>query len=265
MNEILCAVRKLSVTYGKNGGQATALHAVDLDVIAGERLAIIGESGSGKSTLARAVAGLLPEGARMEGKISWPSRNTPPVPGRDIGFVFQDPTASLNPVLTIGEQIAEGARQHLGFGWKKALDKALDLLNQVRIPLPERALAAYPHQFSGGQRQRIAIAAAIAARPSFLIADEATSALDMVVQAEIVSLLDELVRENGMTLLFITHDLALASGFADRVAIFENGHLVERGATQTVLYRPQTAYARSLIANHLDLASPPLLSGSPPP
>ncbi|ATN36109.1 ABC transporter ATP-binding protein [Rhizobium sp. ACO-34A] len=264
MSDVLCAIRRLSVTYGKDATQPAALHDVNLDVIEGERLAIIGESGSGKSTLARAIAGLLPDGSRVQGEIGWPSRSDQPKPGRDIGFVFQDPTASLDPVLTIGEQIAEGARQHLALGWKEAFTHALDLLHRVRIPHPEKALRAYPHQFSGGQRQRIAIAAAISARPSFLIADEATSALDMVVQAEIISLLDELVRENGMTLLFITHDLALASGFADRVAIFEDGHLVEQGPTRTLLAAPQTAYAKSLIANHLDLASPPLVGRDAP-
>ncbi|MGX5668691.1 ATP-binding cassette domain-containing protein [Rhizobium daejeonense] len=264
MNSILCAIRQLSVTYGKDTTQPAALRGVNLDVIAGERLAIIGESGSGKSTLARAIAGLLPEGSRVEGGIGWPSGGNQPKPGRDIGFIFQDPTASLDPVLTIGEQIAEGACRHLGIGWKEAFTHALELLHRVHIPHPEKALKAYPHQFSGGQRQRIAIAAAISARPSFLIADEPTSALDMVVQAEIVSLLDELVRETGMTLLFITHDLALASGFADRVAIFEGGHLVEQGPTGTVLAAPQTTYARSLVANHLDLSSPPLIGKASP-
>ncbi|MCM2403897.1 ABC transporter ATP-binding protein [Rhizobium sp. S153] len=264
MSNVLCTIRQLSITYGKDATQPAALRDVSLDLIEGERLAIIGESGSGKSTLARAIAGLLPEGTSVRGKIDWPSRSELPRPGRDIGFVFQDPTASLNPVLPIGEQIAEGARRHLGIGWKEAYEIALDLLHRVRIPHPEKALKAYPHQFSGGQRQRIAIAAAISARPSFLIADEATSALDMVVQAEIVSLLDELVRENGMTMLFITHDLALASGFADRVAIFKGGHLVEQGPIRTVLAAPQTAYARSLIANHLDLSSPPLVGRDTP-
>ena len=137
--------------------------------------------------------------------------------------MFQDAGASLNPVLTIGEQIAEVAQRHLGLGWFEAYGHARELLQRVRIPQPDAALRAYPHQLSGGQRQRVCIASAIAARPKLLIADEPTSALDMVVQAEIVALLDELVREDGMTLLFITHDIALASGFADRIAVFQQG------------------------------------------
>ncbi|MGK9050609.1 ABC transporter ATP-binding protein [Neorhizobium petrolearium] len=253
---VLCEIGNLSVTY--RGQKIPALKGIDLDVIAGERLAIIGESGSGKSTLARAVAGLLPSGSAMSGKMRW-SSDHPLQPGRDLGFVFQDPSASLNPVLTIGEQVAEGARRHLGLSWNRAYSQALDMLERVHIPEPDKVLKAFPHQLSGGQRQRVAIAAALAAKPGFLIADEATSALDMVVQAEIISLLDELVREAGMTLLFITHDIALASGFADRVAIFKDGCLVESGPTGTVLAAPQEAYTKALIASHRDLSTPPLV------
>ncbi|WP_037083350.1 ABC transporter ATP-binding protein [Neorhizobium vignae] len=252
----LCEIRNLSVTY--RGQTVPALNQIDLDIVAGERLAIIGESGSGKSTLARALAGLLPSGARLAGEMRW-SSGLPPLPGRDLGFVFQDPSSSLNPVLTIGEQVAEGARRHLRLSWKAAYGGALEMLARVRIPEPDKAMKAFPHQLSGGQRQRVAIAAALAASPGMLIADEATSALDMVVQAEIVSLLDELVREAGMTLIFITHDIALASGFADRVAIFKDGRLVESGLTGLVLSSPKEAYTKTLIASHRDLATPPLI------
>ena len=252
----LCEIRDLSVTY--RGQSEPALKGIDLDIHAGERLAIIGESGSGKSTLARTLAGLLPPRTAVTGEIRWTS-GTLPRPGRDLGFVFQDPSSSLNPVLTIGEQVAEGARRHLGLSWKDAGARALDMLRQVHIPQPEQARKAFPHQLSGGQRQRVAIAAALAARPSILIADEATSALDMVVQAEIVSLLDELVREAGLTLIFITHDIALASGFADRVAIFKNGRLVEAGQTGKVLSSPAEAYTKTLLASHRDLSTPPLI------
>lgn len=253
---MLCETKNLSVTY--RGQTMPALGSIDLAVIAGERLAIIGESGSGKSTLARTLAGLLPPGATVTGKMLWPGSHSP-LPGRDLGFVFQDPSSSLNPVLTIGEQVAEGARRHLGLSWKAAYARAREMLEQVHIPEPEKALQAFPHQFSGGQRQRVAIAAALAARPGFLIADEATNALDMVVQAEIVSLLNELVREAGMTLLFITHDIALASGFADRVAIFKDGRLIESGPTAAVLNSPQEAYTKTLLASHRDLSTPSLI------
>ncbi|MFT4158941.1 ABC transporter ATP-binding protein [Shinella sp.] len=251
----LCEIRQLAVTY--RGETMPALKGIDLDIAGGERLAIIGESGSGKSTFARALAGLLPDGASVAGSLRWSAGQ--PRAGRDIGFVFQDPSASLNPVLTICEQVAEGARRHLGLSRRQGEARALEMLERVHIPDPLKALRAFPHQLSGGQRQRVAIAAALAARPGLLIADEPTSALDMVVQAEIVALLDELVREGGMTLVFVTHDIALASGFADRVAIFRDGMLVETGATGTVLAKPQAAYTAALIASHRDLATPPLI------
>ncbi|TBC60837.1 ABC transporter ATP-binding protein (plasmid) [Rhizobium beringeri] len=260
MSGIFCSLRQLSVTYGRDRNGAAALDGVDLDIVAGERLAIIGESGSGKSTLARALAGLLPEGAKVGGEMFWPGLGHPPSAGRDFGFVFQDPGSSLNPVLTIGEQIAEGARRHLGLSWKQAYVRAEELLGRVQIPQPERAMRAFPHQLSGGQRQRVAIAAAIAAKPALLIADEATSALDVVVQAEIVRLLDGLVREDGMTLLFITHDIALASGFVDRIAVFRKARLVEAGPVRSVLSAPKSDYTAALIASHRDLATPPLIA-----
>ncbi|WP_327212609.1 ABC transporter ATP-binding protein (plasmid) [Rhizobium beringeri] len=260
MSGIFCSLRQLSVTYGRDRNGAAALDGVDLDIVAGERLAIIGESGSGKSTLARALAGLLPEGAKVGGEMFWPGLGHPPSAGRDFGFVFQDPGSSLNPVLTIGEQIAEGARRHLGLSWKQAYVRAEELLGRVQIPQPERAMRAFPHQLSGGQRQRVAIAAAIAAKPALLIADEATSALDVVVQAEIVRLLDGLVREDGMTLLFITHDIALASGFVDRIAVFRNARLVEAGPVRSALSAPKSDYTAALIASHRDLATPPLIA-----
>ncbi len=262
MSAILVSVSGLSVAYRSAGRTHLAVDGVDLDIRSGERLAIIGESGSGKSTMALALSGLLPETAHQSGRIDWPGLDHAPLPGRDIGFVFQDASASLNPVLTVGEQIAEVARRHLDMGWPDAYRHALDLLARVRIPQPQAALRAYPHQLSGGQRQRVAIASAIAAKPKLLIADEPTSALDMVVQAEIVALLDTLVREDKMTLLFITHDIALASGFADRIAVFREARLIEAGQTAAVLSSPADAYTKSLIASHIDLATPPLIAAS---
>ncbi len=256
MSALLSRISDLTVAYGRTA----ALEAVRLDIVAGERLAIIGESGSGKSTLALALAGLLPGEASVAGEIAWPGLGHPPRPGRDCGFVFQDPGSSLNPVLTIGEQIAEVARRHLGFGWAEAYGRAAELLARVGIPNPGEALHAYPHQLSGGQRQRVCIASAIGARPRLLIADEPTSALDMIVQAEIVALLDRLVREDGMTLLFITHDIALASGFADRIAVFRRGRLVEAAAPNQLISHPRDAYTASLLASHIGLATPPLVA-----
>lgn len=260
MSTVLASLRGLSVAYNSDGQTATALDAIDLDIQAGERLAVIGESGSGKSTLALALAGLLPDNAEVTGRIAWPMFGHAPLPGRDIGFIFQDAGASLNPVLTIGEQIAEVDQRHLDMGWFEAYGRAGAVLERVHIPDPQAALRAYPHQLSGGQRQRVAIASAIAAKPKLLIADEPTSALDMIVQAEIVALLDTLVREDGMTLLFITHDIALASGFADRIAVFRDARLVESGPTADVLAGPRELYTRHLIASHIDLSTPPLIA-----
>lgn len=247
------SIRGLGVTYRRDGQEVVALEAIDLDVGAGEKLAVIGESGSGKSTLALAVAGLLPASAKIGGTVEWPSLARAPVNGRDIGFIFQDPSASLDPVLTIGEQIAEVARAHRGMNWRQAYAVAEELLGRVKLPEPAIVRKAYPHQLSGGQKQRVAIAAAIAGKPQLLIADEATSALDTIVQQDIVALIRQLADEDGMSLLFITHDIALASEIADRIAVFRNGRLVEVGETRRLIASPRDAYTRSLLDAHLGL------------
>lgn len=256
---VLLNATGLGVRY--RGAERPALADVSLTLQRGERLSILGESGSGKSTFARAVAGLLPAGAMLSGQVAWPEFSGSPVPGRDLGFVFQDPGSSLNPVLTIGEQVAEGAQRHLGLSWRQAMARAADLLTRVSLPDPARLLRAYPHQLSGGQRQRVAIAAAIAARPSVLIADEVTSALDQAVQAEIVTLLDTLVREDAMTLIVITHDIALAARLADRIAVFADARLQEEGPASRLIATPESAAARRLLDAHIDLDTPSLVGG----
>ena len=238
----LIHVEKLSVSYGSE----PALENINLDIGQGETLAIIGESGSGKSTLALALASLLPGNARMSGQLDWADGR--PRPGRDIGFVFQDPASSFDPLMTVGAQLVETIRAHAKIDRLAAKAKAISLLQRVHIPQPEASFARYPHQFSGGQKQRIAIALAIAASPRLLIADEPTSALDTIVQKEIVTLLRELVRADGMTLIFITHDIALASGLADRIAVFRQGKLVEFGPARNIVSNPQTEYTKALIA-----------------
>nr|WP_210325210.1 ABC transporter ATP-binding protein [Mesorhizobium silamurunense] len=287
----MLSIRDLSVLYRRDDVEVVALEGLSLEVAAGERLAIIGESGSGKSTLALAIARLLPESAVIGGRIEWsasqlqtsrsvirpagemsgrtkegakdrqrlPLTNNAPIGGRDIGFVFQDPSSSLDPVMPIGKQIAEVARTHLGLGWSQAYARAKTLLERVRLPDPDAALHAYPHQLSGGQKQRVAIAAAIAAGPRLLIADEATSALDTIVQAEIVSLIRRLVAEDGMTLLFISHDIALAATLAERIAVLRHGELIESGETRQIVEAPRNAYTRSLLDAHLGLDAVPLL------
>ncbi|WEJ32895.1 ABC transporter ATP-binding protein [Devosia sp. SD17-2] len=258
----LLDLKAVSLTYPRQ--LTPALSDISLSLAPGEKLAIIGESGSGKSTLARAVANLLPRGTRTRGTISWPALDRPAKPGVDYGMVFQDPGSNLNPVLRIGEQIGEAAQHHLGLSRKEADALALDLLAKVQIPQPEAALRAYPHQFSGGQRQRIAIAAAISANPRLLIADEATSALDTLVQAEIVRLIQSLVKSENMALLFITHDIALAAQLADRIAVMHQGQLVEIAAAEDLLSAPASTYAQHLLDTYIDLADAPRISGGQP-
>ncbi|UVK40392.1 ABC transporter ATP-binding protein [Mesorhizobium sp. AR10] len=185
--------------------------------------------------------------------------NNIPLGGRDIGFVFQDPSSSLDPVMAVGKQVAEVVHTHLGLGWPNAYAKARELLERVRLPDPDATMRAFPHQLSGGQKQRVAIAAAIAAGPKLLIADEATSALDTIVQADIAALIRHLVAEDGMTLLFISHDIALASELAERIAVFRHGELVEIGATAQIVNVPRHAYTRSLLDAHIGLDAEPLL------
>ncbi|MGX9573327.1 ABC transporter ATP-binding protein [Mesorhizobium sp. f-mel] len=283
----LLSIRDLTVSYRRDGAEVAALKHVNLDVAAGERLAIIGESGSGKSTLALAIAGLLPASSRIDGCLDWFLPSSPsvgakappseggvkerqpsefitrsthtPLGGRDIGFVFQDPSASLDPVMSVGEQIAEVAHTHLRLTWPQSYAWAKTLLERVRLSDPDAALRAYPHQLSGGQKQRVAIAAAIAAGPKLLIADEATSALDTIVQAEIVALIRQLVAEDGMTLLFVSHDIALATELAERIAVFRHGELVELGATAQIIASPRHAYTRALLDAHLGPDAEPML------
>ncbi len=238
----LVRLEKLSVSYGSE----PALENIDLDIGQGETLAIIGESGSGKSTLALALASLLPGNAHISGQLDWADGK--PRAGRDIGFVFQDPASSFDPLMTVGAQLVETIRAHAQIDRVAAKARATGLLERVHIPQADASFARYPHQFSGGQKQRIAIALAIAASPRLLIADEPTSALDTIVQKEIVSLLRKLVRTDGMTLIFITHDIALASGLADRIAVFRQGKLVEFGPARNIVSNPQTDYTRALIA-----------------
>jgi peptide/nickel transport system ATP-binding protein len=241
----LLSIQNLSVRY--RASATPALEHVSLDLAAGERLGVIGESGSGKSTLAQAMAGILPRSAALAGSVAWQGMQRLPSPGREVGLVFQDPSSSLDPVMRVGDQVAEVAHAHLPLSWRDARERAVQLLADVELPQPAAIAEAYPHQLSGGQKQRVAIAAAIAADPVLLIADEATSALDTLVQQAIVGLLDSLVRTRGMTLIFISHDIALASQLVGRIAVFRDARLVEIGTTQQVLTKPADAYTRSLI------------------
>lgn len=252
----LLSVRDLTIAYARKGESVTALNGISFDLAPQERLAFIGESGSGKSTLALTLGNLLPAGTQQSGTVTWPGFDGSPQNGKDIGFVFQDPFGSLDPVWRVGDQIAEIARTHLNLTPTSAKHRALDLIGRVALPDPAAIAIAYPHQLSGGQRQRIAIACAIAARPRLLIADEPTSALDTMVQAEIAALILDLVRVEQLSLIFITHDIALASNICGRIAVLRNGLMVEIGPSHEIVSDPNQQYTRELIGAHVGLDWP---------
>ncbi|MCD7734107.1 MAG: ABC transporter ATP-binding protein [Clostridiales bacterium] len=238
-------------------GEQEVLHGLDLNVEPGEFLALVGESGSGKSVTALTVMGLLPPNARVTaGSVTFDGQDllacTPTeldrYRGGQIGMVFQDALTSLNPVMTIGEQLTEGPRIHLGYNKKQAENLALSLLERVGLPGGREQLKRHPHTLSGGQRQRVCIAMALACNPRLLIADEPTTALDVTVQAQIMELLGSLQRESGMAVLFITHDIALAARQAHRIAVAWEGRVVETGDAGTLLHHPQHPYTRRLAA-----------------
>jgi oligopeptide/dipeptide ABC transporter ATP-binding protein len=258
-------------------GLLTVVDGIDYRVEQGEVFGVAGESGSGKTISMLALLGLLPEGAVVGGHVRFDDRDLLGLPtsrlrriaGRDLAMVFQDPLTSLHPMLSIGRQLTEHVRIHLGLDHRSAEQRALELLEEVRIPDGAAALRAYPHQFSGGMRQRIAIAIALACRPKLLIADEPTTALDVTVQAGILRLLDRLRRESDLAVVLITHDLGVLSAIADRVSIFYAGRVVESGPRQDVLRRPRHPYTRALLdaLPHPESArDQPLvaIAGSPP-
>ncbi|TQS47107.1 ATP-binding cassette domain-containing protein [Cryptosporangium phraense] len=234
-------------------GDRELVSDVSFSVDAGERLGLIGESGSGKSLTALAVLGLLPEGLTASGSVRLGStevigasdRALTRVRGSSAAIVFQEPLTALDPLMRIGSQVAAPLKR---FGSRRGRPAVLDALAEVKLDDPERIARAYPHQISGGQRQRVAIAMALACRPALLIADEPTTALDVTVQADVLTLLDGLVRDRGMGLLFISHDLAVVSKVTDRVVVLEHGVAVERGVLTDLLRAPQHPYTRSLVA-----------------
>ncbi|GAA4566166.1 ABC transporter ATP-binding protein [Planotetraspora kaengkrachanensis] len=236
-------------------GGAEILRGVDLEVGAGRVHGLAGESGSGKTVTGLAVLGLLPHGSRTAGRIelegrdllAMPAKRLNAVRGAEIAMVFQDPATSLHPMVTVGVQLTEHMRHHLGVGRKEARDRAVGLLAKVRIPSPGTAVDRYPHQFSGGMRQRIAIAVALACEPKVLIADEPTTALDVTVQAGILRLLRGLCDDLGLAVLLVTHDLGVMSAVADEVSVMKDGLVVETGPRGQVLTEPRHAYTRVLL------------------
>ena len=249
-------VRGLSVDFVTDHGVVPAVRSVDLSVGVGELVALLGESGSGKSVTARAVLGLAGAGAEVSADtlslggtsiLSLPPAGLRRLRGERVSLVMQDALSALNPVLTVGEQIAEVLRVHRGTGRRAAAARAVELLGLVGIPAPARRVRDFPHQFSGGMRQRILIAMAIALEPDLLIADEPTTALDVTVQAQVLELLDDLRHRLGMAVLLITHDLAVVMETSDRVAVMYAGRVVETGPTTEVLSSPRHPYTEALL------------------
>jgi oligopeptide/dipeptide ABC transporter ATP-binding protein len=251
----LLEVEGLRVKLPTPTGFATVVDGVDYEIERAQVFGVAGESGSGKTISMLALLGLLPAGSVVEGTATFGgkdllrlrNRELRKVSGREIGMVFQDPMTSLHPMLSVGKQLTEHVRRHLGLHRGAATRRAVSLLDEVRIPDPTSALHAYPHQFSGGMRQRIAIAIALACGPQLLIADEPTTALDVTVQAGILRLLDRLRREHELSVILITHDLAVMSSLADRVSIFYAGRVVETGPRASVLMHPRHPYTRALL------------------
>lgn len=250
-------VDRLSVEFKTRRGTMTVLNGVSFDLKRGETLGIVGESGSGKSMSALSIMGLLPQpnGRVTGGRIALSGKDLlelsekamSAVRGNDISMIFQEPMTSLNPVLTVGEQISETIRVHRGWDRKKADAHAIEMLTAVDIPFPHKRFNDYPHQFSGGMRQRVMIAIALACEPLVLIADEPTTALDVTVQAQIFDLLEKMQNEVGTSIFLITHDMGVVAEMASRVAVMYAGRIVEQGAVTQVLSAPQHPYTQGLV------------------
>ena len=260
----LLDVSGLRVTLQTPRGPAAALRGIELQMQRGDTLGLIGESGCGKSMTALALMGLLPEGAQVEGSIRLNGRELVGLPddemcalrGNRIGMVFQEPMTALNPLHTVGDQIAEPLRLHRQMGRGEARAEALRLLERVQLPQAAQRLDAYPHQLSGGQRQRVTIAMALACGPDLLIADEPTTALDVTIQGEILDLIKELVTESGMALLLISHDLGVMARTVSRLLVMYGGTVVEAGPTGEVFAQLAHPYTRGLFGARPRLGTP---------
>jgi oligopeptide/dipeptide ABC transporter ATP-binding protein len=268
MSRPLLDVEHLSVAMTRGREHRPLVADVSFQLAAGEALGIVGESGSGKSLSMLALLQLLPPGARAQAAradfdgrplLSLTRRQLDSVRGRDVAMVFQDPMTALNPVLSIGRQITEVLTQHFALSGAAARDRARQLLTRVGIADPVARLQQYPHEFSGGMRQRVTIAMALAGEPRVLIADEPTTALDVTVQAEIVALIKDLQRQSGMSVIWVTHDLALLARIVERVLVIYGGHIVEDAPVERLFAAPCHPYTRALLAN---LQSTPRVAGA---
>jgi len=266
MTELL-RIENLTVDLPAGADRPHALKGLTLAVNLGEIVCVVGESGSGKSLTAGTILGLLPQGVHASaGRVLWEGQDLLKLApdalrrlrGQRIGMIFQEPMTALNPLRTIGDQIAEVFRTHTRLSRAVIRQRTLDLLESVRLPDPVQALGAYPHELSGGQRQRAMIAMALALEPELLIADEPTTALDVTTQAQILHLIHDLQRRKGTAVLFITHDFGVVAEIADRVAVMQRGELVESGTADQVLEHPRHPYTRALIAAVPPLAPAPV-------
>ena len=253
----MLSVRNLSASFHTRAGIVRAVRNVSFDVAPGETLGIVGESGSGKSVTCYSMMGLIPMppgriesgSAMLDGTdlLHCPEKELRSIRGKRISMIFQDPMSSLNPYLTIGEQVAEPLVIHEGAGKKEARDRALEQLALVGIPDAERRMDAYPHQFSGGMRQRVMIAMALITRPEILIADEPTTALDVTVQKQVLDLIRKLQQDMGTSVILITHDLGVVRQYADRINVMYAGRIVESAPARELLEHPRHAYTRALM------------------
>jgi oligopeptide transport system ATP-binding protein len=253
----LLEVAGLDVRFDTPEGVVQAVSGLDFVVYAGETLAIVGESGAGKSQLVMAIMGLLAENGSASGKAEFRGRDlmqmTPQelngIRGKQIAMIFQDPMTSLNPYLTIDKQMTEVIMHHQGLRRDEAREQAVEMLRAVRIPDPEERIRQYPHEYSGGMRQRVMIAMGLLCQPELLIADEPSTALDVTIQAQITQLVGELSAKTNMSVILITHDLAVVAEICDRVIVMYAGEVVECGSASDIFYRPQHPYTRGLLAS----------------
>ncbi|BDG34806.1 ABC transporter ATP-binding protein [Saccharococcus caldoxylosilyticus] len=275
----LLEVKNLEVSFQTYGGEVQAVRGVSFYLNKGETLAIVGESGSGKSVTSQTIMRLIPTppGKIKNGQILFDGedlvkktdKEMEQIRGRDIGMIFQDPMTSLNPTMKVGHQIMEVIMKHQKLPKSAAKERAIELLRLVGIPMPEKRVNQYPHEFSGGMRQRAMIAIALASNPKLLIADEPTTALDVTIQAQILELMKDIQKKTGTAIIFITHDLGVVANVADRVAVMYAGKIVEMGTVDEIFYDPRHPYTWGLLASmpsldsddKAELASIP---GSPP-
>jgi oligopeptide transport system ATP-binding protein len=276
-NHPILAIKDLHVSFDTPDGEVRAVTGLDFELHQGETLAIVGESGSGKSQTALAIMGLLSENGWATGSVIFADQDLMQlsqeelneVRGKDISMIFQDPMTSLNPYLTIEKQMAEVVMHHQGLGKDEARAQAVEMLRAVRIADPEERIQDHPHQYSGGMRQRVMIAMGLLCQPQILIADEPTTALDVTVQEQIIHLIAELRQKSSMSIIVITHDLAVVADIADRIVVMYAGQMVERGSARDIFYRPQHPYTKGLLESvprldRVDVAKLQAIPGNPP-